>query len=488
MRPQRTFCDRDRFSLAKLTMCGILCLLCAAVAPSAWCQLDAPLANYDQQRTGGYPGEVSLNPGNVPQGLGLFGLVGSYQGIDNCIYAHPLYVHNVMISGWSQPQNVIFILTTNGSIYVFNADQPFNLLDSITGFGQFANNPQNGDVRNCPDNGLPGPTGVLGTPVVDRANNRLWYVIDRDDSGTQTGLKRYVFVAYNYSTHLNDMAIDVMDPGGAFMPGQQTQRTGMLYNYSNPPYFSFGFSSTRSDQSPWQGWVFTYTYSCNPVCAQQLSNAVNLSPNSDGAGVWMSGGGIAWDGSFQYFTTGNGPAVGGDFPNSLGQLTIPGAFVNALPAPGGQAGDADLGSGRAIAVPGMNIVLAAGKAGNLYLLDTTSFSLAAPVQPVCPDTTQNGALFAGFAEWNRDVYTWCARDNLKKFHLSDLLSNNLAPIQLSQETAMNDAGANIGVSGTGGWGQPDGSNGIVWATYGTIGRFGPGIFAAYDANTGGLLF
>jgi hypothetical protein len=42
--------------------------------------------------------------------------------VDNCVYAHPLYVPNTVVNASPTPHNVIFIATTTPTIYAFDAD------------------------------------------------------------------------------------------------------------------------------------------------------------------------------------------------------------------------------------------------------------------------------------------------------------------------------------------------------------------------------
>jgi len=77
------------------------------------------------------------------------------------------------------------------------------------------------------------------------------------------------------------------------------------------------------------------------------------------------------------------------------------------------------------------------------------------------------------------VYTWCSGDVLKMFNLNDLLSGIVNPTRSNGPTAPYQ-GANVAVSGNGGYSGADGTNGIVWATYPD--GSGGGWLYAYDAS------
>ena len=87
-----------------------------------------------------------------------------------------------------------------------------------------------------------------------------------------------------------------------FLPLRENQHTALLL-LNGIVYFGF---SSHGDFEPYHGWIFGYNAS-----TLQRTLAVCLSPNTDSAGTWMGGDGIASDATGSlYFITGDGPFDG----------------------------------------------------------------------------------------------------------------------------------------------------------------------------------
>ena len=237
-----------------------------------------------------------------------------------------------------------------------------------------------------------------------------------------------------------------------------------------------------------------------------MQDSWNYSPNTNGAGIWMSGGGPAFDGTEVYFSTGNnldndGAPIG--YSNSILQVnpysyaTLGlGQIHQFLPsqANGWIGADADLGSSRVIVVPGTNYAIVAGKAGNIYAIDTSA--------PISSGASQRGAfnvlnlglnhnaplIYAGFAYWNNTIYAWGDSDVLRSFSLSEAVGGSSNPL-LSQGDVSgypnNEQAAVVSVSSN------YDTNGLVWTVKldGDVHQFSPGELRVYDAtNLSSALF
>jgi hypothetical protein len=458
----------------------------AAGIGSRWFRVAAPVttAEYDIARTGAYANEVTLTPGNV--NASQFGRLWSYP-VDGCVYAHPLYMPRVSMNG--QMHNVVYIATANNSVYAYDADSSNQTPLWHKGPADFGTppSPGDGDLHNCANNDFDGPTGIIGTPAIANGTNGsqwMWFVT--------ANVGQYYLRAVNIATGALVVSTQVSATG--FGAAHQLQRPGLLVDPSDT-YVSLAFGS-YNDTSPYQGWVFTYLTNGDP------QGALNLAARSNyGASVWMSGGGIASDGNYMYFTTSNGldDTSPPDYPHSILQLSVAGppivgAYIDTTDMNDWNDHDLDLGSSRAIVVPGWNYVISGSKFGDLFIVNRTAPLASSSLQhqlhicnPTRNETSEDfWAFWNGFAFWNNAVFAWCGNDVLRAFNFTNLLSGSTSPVQSAPtqgSTALSvaDRGANVTVSSSGV------SNGIVWATLPSPANADPTLFpggqlVAYDAN------
>src|ERR1035441_4132709 len=96
-----------------------LAVLAVACGPSAQALQPVLQRGYDAGVSGANLAEVTLNTSNVA--LSTFGLVFKLP-VDDNIFAQPLYVPGVAISGQGT-HNVVYVATMSDTLYAFDADR-----------------------------------------------------------------------------------------------------------------------------------------------------------------------------------------------------------------------------------------------------------------------------------------------------------------------------------------------------------------------------
>ena len=319
----------------------------------------------DNGRSGLNEQETILTPAIVK--AGGFGKLFSYL-VDGYLYAQPLYVSNLSIRGVKH--NVVFAATEYDSVYAFDAD---NFGDGSpiwkTSLLQAGETPQHG--------GNPKPwIGITSTPAIDLRTETMYVVSAQQASGESffrlhalditTGTERPgspVTVTASVSGSNSDSV-----NGTVTLTAACLQRTALLLDHGT---LYFGFSACHS------GWLLSYS-----AADLKQTGVLNMSPNNDGygtyggaGGVWMGGGGPVADGDgFVYVTTGNGPYDGStawgesvlkldSHLNIVDHFTpYDWAFL--------QCKDLDLSGGGAMLIPGASQLLAGGKGGKIYEVNT----------------------------------------------------------------------------------------------------------------------
>jgi uncharacterized protein YjdB len=328
----------------------------------------------DNNRDGLNSSEHSLTPSNVTSST--FGKLFSYL-TDGYAYAEPLILSNVTIGGATH--NVLYMATENDSVYAFDADTygtgaPLWKVSLL----QSAETPISGaDI---------GPVlGITSTPVIDPSTNTL-YIVSAETSSAAGG---------TFRLHALDIATGAEKFGGpvqiqATVPGTGEggtteslttsciQRSALTLANGN---IYIGFGGCHA------GWFLAYSAS-----TLQQVGAFNSSPILDGegayasaGGVWMGSGGAVVDSSGNvYITTGNGPWNG---TNAFGDsvlrfLPTPTSGANGTMQPSDyftpsiyqymDCNDADLAAGGLMLVPGTTTLIAGGKTGTMFLVNSTS--------------------------------------------------------------------------------------------------------------------
>ncbi len=295
----------------------------------------------DLGRTGWQQNEATLTadpnqPGAVNQTT--FGLLYQWATGTSRVYAQPLAVSNVPISGCTNNcPNVIFIATNEDMLYAFNATSssgatiwpPLNLATVPNPNGTFIN--CNTDKTNWPvctgktEEGLPTPfsmtdVGVTGTPVIDPSTNTLYVVAAIEIPNGSSGVINYYLIAVDITSG----SVKAYNPIMGSVPGSQTpptpkcttggsgttqsfninhiQRSGLLL-LNGIVYVSFAPLPEPSES----GWMFGY-FLAGSSGAYSLAQTASFSstPHGTGGGIWGSGAAPASDGMDIFAATGNG--------------------------------------------------------------------------------------------------------------------------------------------------------------------------------------
>jgi uncharacterized protein (TIGR03437 family) len=459
--------------------CWLHAALLGLIAAIAFAQVNVLNVNYDAHQTGANLQETSLTP---QTNWSNFGKVGTYP-VDGQVYAQPLYVSGVSIGGVNY--NVVYVATMHNSVFAFNADAP----QSATPLWQVNLGPiVPSGLFNFTDI-LP-EIGILGTPAIDAANQVLYVVADTlpdPASGNPVFQLHALSLVDGHEMYGGpvQIAASVSGTGAgssngtiAFDAFWQLQRPGLMLA-NGILYVAFG---SHADTGNYQGWMLAYRAST----LQQIA-VFNSAPNGRQSAFWHSGRAPAIDGNGNVLAvTGNGDWDGmANFGETL--LHLGSSDLSLLdwytPEEWSNLNDQDwdLGSAGAILIPGTHFLLAAGKAGMLYLANYDSLGHLAPdntgtVQGVQVNTW---GLF-DMALWSDApngpvLYEYDPGLELKAFQI---VNNQINSTILSEYTPANASiYAGISVSANAG------TNGIVWLTTGNQNLDSdPGTLHALDAT------
>jgi hypothetical protein len=430
--------------MGKITLWNVFCLQ-VLLHLQSFSQTDVLTQHNDLGRTGWNSQETILNTSNVNNNS--FGLVAS-RPVDDQIYAQPLVVSGVSIGGGTK--NVVYVATVNNSIYAYDADDTssgatYYWMVNLTPAG--CRPPQKQDVHPglcgggysdfsptfVGPNGYFGNFGIVGTPVIDKANNIL-YVVSRYvdivhytiDQGPHQGQDcrngatvdfdtAYSSAGFFQILHAIDLrtGADVVSPvtitasapgtgsanvGGviSFDPRRNNQRGGLVLS-NGIVYVPY---AAHCDWDNSHGWLLGFD-----AGTLQQRMAFLTTPNDSRGGIWMSGAAPAVDAAGNiYLSTGNArvgdntascsPALDPDYDytnpayspsvlanrgESVVELT-PTVSTNTLnvssffsPFNYQYLNDADLDfSIQVMLIPNTNLIVAGCKDANLYLMQQNS--------------------------------------------------------------------------------------------------------------------
>ena len=456
---------------------------------------DAITWRYDNSLDGLNASETTLTTANVKSTT--FGKVGEFT-VDGRIDGEVLYLGQISISGTMK--NVIYFATENDTVYAVDADSISGTTatvlwsKSLVPSGEApATDEQSGGA--C---GNVSPTGVEGTPVIDRGRNAIYAVAKTMNSNTNT--TQYFRIHALNLTNGNELfggptTISATYPGTGgnasggvvtFSPRDQSNRPGLLEAGGNI-YVAFG--GQAGDCGLYSGFLFSYNAD---TLAQ--GDAIDLNPNSAQGGMWNSGASPSADAAGSVYVatanTGDDNSIGpNDYPISVVRLTDSGTLAVAdyftpYNAETLDQDDLDMGSAGVLILPDLKdsesvvhqYAVAAGKDGNMYVLNRDNMG---QYHMSTNDTVQtikingSGAAKENYstpAYFNNNVYVCPSSETLKAFSISNAQLATTAT--MSTTAAIGTSGFTISANGT--------SNGIVWAIQPATGN---GVLYAFNASS-----
>jgi FtsP/CotA-like multicopper oxidase with cupredoxin domain len=335
--------------------------------------------HHDTGRTGWFNDELTLNTNNVASSsFKLLGTLTPPQGMPafGKVYAEPLYVQNQTTSDDGHQHNLVIVATSTDQVYAF--DEGTGAVHWETNY----TNPAAGITQQsyldtgCDD--MNPNIGITGTPVIDRALDRLYVVVPTKENG--------VF-------HLRLHALSLVT-GADIVPAVEVTATLALatggtatvnaeYNYNRAALLEangniyVGLTSHCDFNShATHGWMISYSASS----LAQTGNILDATSAATTSGVflgsiWMSGYGPAADAAGNiYFATGNG-AYNGANDFAMTALRMPGDLDITKAStftPFGEAADSqadcDLAAGGVILLPNVSgahphLMIVGGKCG-----------------------------------------------------------------------------------------------------------------------------
>jgi hypothetical protein len=343
---------------------------------------------------------LALKPGNVNSAQ--FGKLYSF-AVDSTLFAQPLYVGGVGMPD-GIVHNIVFAASTRGTVYAFDADNNNPAAGSLwtrtylpTGERYFVTPTDlGGGCTNPPE------AGIVGTPVIDRDRQTMYFVVKSiTSSGSTTTHRLHAVSLLDGSERAGSPTVispvfagtgDGSSAGSiAFDGPHQNQRSALLLapNASGGKTVWIAYAS-HCDATPYHGLVLGFD---GANVASQTA-AFNATPNGNDGGIWQSNGGLAADAqSSIYALSGNGTfdvdTGGVDYGDSALRLTAPaaGAASNLMKVadyftPSNQAylqsTDSDLGGTEPLLFhdPASGVapqlMVASDKLGGIYLLNTSN--------------------------------------------------------------------------------------------------------------------
>ena len=428
--------------------------------------------HYDVSRTGLNPNETTLTPSNVNSST--FGKLAEFP-VDGQIDGQILYLHQVNIPSVGL-KNVVYFATENDSVYALDAatmnESTATVLwkTPLAAAGETA-------AKSLPCGGT--PSGVMSTPVIDRARNAIYVVAMSQNTTTNAVIQRLHALDLTTGHELfgGPATITATYPGTGgnsqngvvtFDSSYQHNRAALLES-GNTIYTMW--SGLDGDCGPYSPWAISY----NADTLAQTA-ALDLAPDNYGGGMWMGGAGPAADSAGNVYTiTGNG--FGGTPEGGLPTTSYNNSMVKLSTASGLSVGDyftpdisttdnqrdLDFGSAGPLLADLVDnsgtthqLAMSGGKDGQFYVVDRTNLGqFNSGNDNIYQQFTLSGGLnFSTPVFFNGMVYVCPSNSNLDAFSISNAKLVT-PPAQSSYLFGASGAVLSVSSHGT--------SNGIVWA-------------------------
>jgi hypothetical protein len=455
--------------------------------------IDVITYHYDNLRTGQNLSETSLTPANVNSSK--FAKLGSFT-VDGRVDGQPLYLSSVSIPNQGT-KNVLYVVTEHDSVFAFDAD---SVNGGTTAFLWKTSALQSGespsDDRGCGQ--VTPEIGITSTPVIDRTRNAIYLVAVSKDSGGN----------YFHRLHALDLTtgkellggpttIAATYPGAGanssngnvvFEASRYNERPGLL-QIGGTIYTTWG---SHCDAGPYTSWAMSYS-----ADTLKQTSVVNLVPNGNEGGIWMSGTAPAADaagniyfiignGDFDTATDANGFPANSNCGNCFAKISSAAPlklldYFTPLNTVSESNADADFGSGGPLLLPDVvdgagktrHLAVGSGKDANIYVVDRDNmgkFNASKDNIYQQINGQLGGGVWAKPSYFNGTVYYGAVNDTIKAF---PIVSGKLATTPSSQsghQFGYPGATPSISANGT--------ANGIVWA----VENGGTAVLHAYDAT------
>jgi hypothetical protein len=370
----------------QLAMLAVMIIFVSAGAQSTAAQTAVTTYHYDNFRTGWNPTESTLTPANVT--TKTFGVLHTVT-LNDQVDAQPLVIPGVEITSGAHQgvHDVVYVATEGNTVYAIDVHTGTILLSA--NFGTPVSYP-----LGCGNNGP--NVGINSTPVIDQASGTL-YVMVYTQAATGPAYHLHSLQLGNLKDQVSPrlvVASHTMTNGTTFNfnATYQRQRPALLLSNGNI-YAGFGsFCDFAGNLS--RGWLLGWNAaSLEPFPSNQLNDQQPTDKQSFFlSSVWMSGYGPATDDSGNIlFVTGNSEAGTYDGLTNIQEsvVKVPSTLTTVLDlfTPSNQIaldqGDVDFGSGGVMVLPDQpgaitHLAVAAGKDGNMYLMNEDSLGGHSP--------------------------------------------------------------------------------------------------------------